>query len=103
MIEKEKKELSDNDFMELDEDFIVLAVPSDAVEIDITATIFTDGELKHVTKHMDFREIREAFKEANEGYIPSNALFSLVPIGEDKITDLVRKYRNGIEEESSEE
>lgn len=76
----------------LDEDFIVLAVPSDTVEVKITATIYADGKIERVEKTMNFREVRRAMKEANDGYIPSDAVFTLRPLGEEKITALVKKY-----------
>lgn len=88
-----KKELID-----LDEDFIVLAVPTNTVEVTIEATIFINGKLERVAKTMDFAEVKAAFKEAEDGYIPSDAVFTLAPTKEEKITDLVRKYLEEVSE-----
>lgn len=84
--------MDDTEYMTLEEDFIVLAVPTDTVSVDIIATIYIDGGLQTVTKTMGFAEVRDAFKEANDGYMPSDALFSLRPMGEEKVTALVKKY-----------
>lgn len=81
-----------DEYMELNEDFIVLAVPEDTVQVEIAATIYIDGKLKRVARVMGFPEVRAAFKEANDGYMPSDAIFSLRPMGEEKVTALVEKY-----------
>ncbi len=95
---KKKKKLSPDDFLSLDEEFIVLAAPTDTVEVDIEAKIYHDGELFKVSRHMDFNEVRQAFAEAKTGYIPSDTLFSLAPVGEEKMLDLVRRYREGLDD-----
>ena len=99
MRKKRKNELSAEDFLTLDEEFIVLAVPADTVDVDIKAKIYHNGELCKVKKHMDFNEVRSAFAEAESGYIPSDALFSLTPVGEEKMLELVRKYREGLDDQ----
>lgn len=73
MAEKKKVELS--------EDYIVLTIPKTAVEIEINAKVYYDGDVISVTKFMDMEEIREAFKEAADGYIPSDATFGLTEKG----------------------
>lgn len=92
--DEDEEELSDKDYMTLDEEFIALAIPDDTVEIDITAKIYFNHELHEVTKHMDFPEVRAAIREAKKGYIPSNALFCLRKTGRDKIEDLLDRYMN---------
>jgi hypothetical protein len=42
---------------------------------------------------MDFAEVRAAVKEADEGYIPGDALFSLTPLGEEYGKRLVEEQR----------
>ncbi len=90
--------LSDAELVALDEEFIVLAVPADTVEVEITATVFLDGELKTAYKKMGFAEVRSAMNEAEDGYIPSNAIFTLTKTGEDKLEELLRRYMDDIEE-----
>ena len=85
--------------VELENSFIVLAVPSDTVEVEITATVYMDGKLQKVKRTMGFGEVREAMKEAEDGYIPSDAVFTLAPMGEEKITEIVRKYKERMNED----
>ena len=93
-----ERELDDERYMRLSEDFIVLAIPDDTVEVDITAKIYVDHELHEVTKHMDFPEVRAAIREARQGYIPSEALFSLRKTGQEKIKELLDRYIHDTEE-----
>ena len=86
------------EMINLEDVFIVLAIPADTVEVEICATVYLDGELKKVSRKMPFNEVREAIKEADDGYIPSDAVFSLVPMGEDKIAALIKKYMDKTEE-----
>ena len=86
------EELDDNTYMQLSEEFIVLAIPDDTVEVDITAKIYVDHELHEVTKHMDFPEVRAAIREARQGYMPSDALFCLRKTGQDKVRELLDRY-----------
>lgn len=77
----------------LDQEFIVLAIPKTACEITITAKIYHDGKLMEVSSILGFDEIREAIKEAQDGYIPSDAVFSITPLGEKVLRELKERYR----------
>ena len=87
----EEKENS-QELIELEEDFIVIAVPADTVEIEIKSKFYSQGKLQEVARTMDFPEVRAMFKEAQDGYIPSNAIFSLVDPGKSKALRLVEEY-----------
>lgn len=50
-------------------------------------------------KTMQFEEIREAFKEADDGYIPSNAIFTLSDIGREQLEQLKAEQLAKFEEE----
>ena len=89
----------DSELVELDQEFIVLAIPDTAVELDIVAKVHINHELRTVVGHMDFTDIRAAIREAQDGYIPKDALFSLAPVGEEKMKDLVQRYLGETEEE----
>ncbi|MBP5462732.1 MAG: hypothetical protein J6Y20_11520 [Lachnospiraceae bacterium] len=78
--------------IELDEEFIVLAVPASTLELEISATVWIDGKPVDVSRHMPFDEVRAAIKEAQEGYIPSDAIFSLTELGEKELERLREKY-----------
>ena len=89
----------DREIIELENEFIVLAVPKNTVEVTIFAKIYHNGELQDVHRTMDFQEVREAFKEAEQGYIPSDAVFTLTPLGKKYVEELIQKQRGLFEEE----
>ena len=98
MQDKEKREYKPGDTMQLDQEFIVIAIPDDTVGLTINAKIYIDGELHEVTRDMDFPEVRAAIREARAGYIPSDGLFTLCKTGDEKIKDLLNRYINDEEE-----
>ena len=89
----------EEEIVELEDEFIVLAIPKDTVEVTISAKVYHDGELQEVHRTMPPHEVREAFKEAETGYIPSDAVFSLTPLGEKYAEELIRNQRELFEEE----
>jgi hypothetical protein len=76
--------------IELTSKYIVLEIPEDSVAVTITATVYHEGKLQDVRKSLTMQEVREAFKEAEDGYIPSDATF--------QITDLGRAYLDHLAE-----
>ena len=68
--------------VELQQEYAVLSIPASTLELTVTAKIYINGELHSVSSKLDFEEVRDAIKEAKEGYIPSDAIFSLTPLGE---------------------
>ena len=82
----------DKETLDLDQEFIVLSIPSSTMELDITAKIYIGHEIAKVGRHMDFQEIRDAIKEAQDGYIPGDALFVLAPTGREKLEKLLDRY-----------
>lgn len=85
--------------VELPQDFIVLAIPSATCEVYIEASVFADGELHKVHTTLEFNEVREAIKEAQNGYIPSDAIFQITPLGEKTLEELKARYRNDEDEQ----
>ena len=77
------------DLLDLDQAFIVIAIPDNTVELDITAKIYLDHGLVYVGRHMDFQEVREAIREASDGYVPSDALFTFAPTRREKLQKLL--------------
>lgn len=60
---------------------ILFGFPEHAVEIEIQAKVFENGELLNVTKKMDMDEIREAFRKADDGYIDDDDRFVITDKG----------------------
>lgn len=71
----EKKEI------ELMNDYVVLTIPQNSVEVTITAKVYLDGEVFDVERKMNMQEIRAAVKEAETIYIPPDARFMLTDVG----------------------
>lgn len=80
--------MDEKEGFELKEKYIVLAIPKDTVEVEITAKVWHKGEAVSVSKKMDFDKVREMFKEAEDGYIPSNAAFTLTDLGRETLAAL---------------
>lgn len=70
-----------NKRIELQENYIVLSLPTETVWIEIVAKIYHDGEIKDVKKTLNIQDVRDAFKEAEEGYIPPDAIFHVTEKG----------------------
>lgn len=64
----------------VDIEHAMLDIPAHAVEIEINARVYLDGELKTVRTIYDFDSIRTAIKEA-EDYIAPDDMFSLTDEG----------------------
>ena len=92
--------MSDKDeTIELAEAFMVLGVPKNTIEVEINATIWQDGRTMKVSRTMEIDEIRKAFQEAEECYIPSDTVFTLTDLGRETLEKLKAEYRNFEEEE----
>ena len=52
--------MKDEDGIRLDEDFIVLTIPKNTVELRMLLQVYVDHTIVPVTKDMDMFEIREA-------------------------------------------
>ena len=58
----------------------VMKVPSQAVEIKLTAKVFLVGEIKTVETTLDFDDVRQAISEA-EDYFGPDEMFELTEKG----------------------
>lgn len=76
--------------VELENKYIVLEIPKHSVEVLIKAKVFHQGGLTTVRRTMDLDEVQAAFREAEDGYIPSDAMF--------QITDAGRAYLDSLKE-----
>ena len=80
--------------IELEQEFIVLAIPATTLEVKIEAKIYYKGDVRTVESTMDYNDVRAAIKEAQDGYIPSDALFQITPAGEKYLEELRQRYRD---------
>lgn len=84
--------------IELKEEFIVLAIPSSTIEVEIKAKVWEDGKVMDVSKTMSIDEVRAAIKEAQDAYIPSDTVFTLTDIGREKLEELKARYGEDLED-----
>ena len=92
LIERRDNAMSNNKDIQLEEEFIVLAIPSSTIEVTISAKVWKDGEVKEVSRTMPFEEVRSAIEEARDSYIPSDAVFTLTELGEARLEALKERY-----------
>ena len=85
----------ENNEIELCEDYAVIMLPENSVEVRLEVKVFENGELMTVQKTMDFGDIRQAFKMGEEDLFPSDAVYQL--------TDRGRELKDWLEENKSEE
>lgn len=67
--------------LELPSSYAVIELPDDTVEAKISATILRNGGLETVERTLATKEVWKAFKEAEDGYIPSDAVFEITDEG----------------------
>lgn len=94
MEKKKKDEWDPGTEIELEQEYIVLAIPSSTLEVNIEAKIYYGGDVHKVKTTLGFDEVRAAIKEAQDGYIPSDAVFTLTPLGEEALRKLKEKYQD---------
>lgn len=75
--------------IELNEKWAVIGLPEDAVEVEIKAKVYVNGEIVKVGKTLNMKELREAFQEAEYSYIPSDAVFYLIDKGREYVEGLL--------------
>ena len=77
--------------IEFAEEYIVLTLPVNTVEVTIQAKVMYKGKLCKAEKTLDAKAVRAAFNEAENGYIPSDAMFTLTDKGRQLVEDLERE------------
>lgn len=84
----------EQEIVELDNQWAIVEIPENCVELTLLCKVFLDGKLQPVMRTMDMKAIREAFEEyaaAEEcGYIPPNAVFTLTEEGKRYAEGLMR-------------
>lgn len=83
--------------IELEEDYLVIAAPVDTLEVTIKAKVWHNGSVIEVGKTMDLKEVRRAFEEARNGYIPEDAVFTLTDKGKEYLERLKQEQRERME------
>lgn len=66
-----------NNNVELQDNYIVLSLPTETVEAMIIAKVYHDGELIDVKKTLNIQDVRDAFNDAKENYFPPDEMWFL--------------------------
>ena len=74
----------DMEGVELDEHRAMIYLPENAVEIEVKAKVYHEGEIIDASKKMTLEDIRDAFRKADDGYIDDT----------DKGKALLDEYKN---------
>lgn len=80
----------DTETVELDEHRAMIYLPENAVEIEVKAKVYHEGEIIDASKKMTLEDIREAFRKADDGYIDDDDVFYIT----DKGKALLEEYKN---------
>lgn len=59
----------------------MICLPENAVDIEIRANVYHDGEIVNVSKLLSMEDIRIAFQKADDGYIDDDDRFVLMEKG----------------------
>lgn len=74
--------------IQLQEHRAIVYLPTDAVEIEINATVYQNGKLSKVSRKLSNKEIQQSFKDAEDNYIEDNDVFVLTENGIQALKDL---------------
>lgn len=77
--------------IELQEHRAMICLPEDAVEVEINAKVYFDGEIIDASKKLTMQELREAFRKADDGYIDEDDRFVITDKGRAYLEELERQ------------
>lgn len=66
----------------LESEYAVVQFPVNAVEVTISAKVYLNGKIHTVKQVMSMQDVKAAVQEAEDNYIPPDAVFTLTPEGE---------------------
>ena len=66
----------------LESQYAVVQFPVNAVEVTISAKVYMNGEIRTVEQVLSMQDVKAAVQEAEDNYIPPDAVFTLTPEGE---------------------
>jgi len=85
----------ENELVELTSARAMIYVPENAVEAELTFKVYQDGKLFDVSQKMDMKEIAEAVRKAEEGYIDEDDRFVLTDAGRAYVDEILRGQEAG--------
>ena len=89
----DKNKQAPGEEVELEQVFAVVYIPTSTCELTLNAKVFLDGGLHTVQTVLDFDKVRDAIHEAELGYIPDDAVFTLTEKGKE-YADMLREMED---------
>lgn len=86
--------MEDKDMIEVPTHRAMIEFPENAVEIEVKAKIYSEGELINVSKTYNLNDIREMFQKADDGYIDDNDRFMITDKGLEWLEEQERLINN---------
>lgn len=77
-----------NEEIEFIENRAMIPIPENAVEIEICAKVYHDGEIIKAYKTLSFSEVQTAVRKAAEGYIDEDDRFFITDKGREYLEQL---------------
>ena len=75
----------------LESQYAVVQFPINAVEVTISAKVYMNGEIRTVEQVLSMQDVKAAVQEAEDNYIPPDAVFTLTPEGERYFQTLIEE------------
>ena len=73
-----------SEYLELQEHRAMIYLPENAVDIEVIAKVFVDGDVHKVSKKYNMSDIREMFRKADDGYIDDDDRFIAIDLEQDE-------------------
>jgi len=89
------------EYLELDQNFAVIDLPVNAVEVELIVKIYHNGEIRKVGRTLTIEEIREAFQKADDGYIDPDALFYVTNMQDEECDHLDEETESPCDDEET--
>lgn len=85
--------VEDEEYVELEQDYAIVALPKNTLTVEITAKVFDEAksEILTVSRKMTVEEVKRAKELADECYIPDDAVFTLTESGREYVESLLNE------------
>lgn len=75
--------------IELNEAWAVIGLPENTVDAEVHCNVYMDGKIVHVRKPLDMKDVKLAFKKAEDGYIDDDDVFVLTEKGKAFVEEMM--------------
>lgn len=86
--------MNDPNYVEIQENRAMIYLPKEAIEININAVLYKNGELLKVQKILNNDDIHKAFDDADKNYIEDTDMFELTELGKRMFEEVEEASKN---------